>query len=282
MDKVKRLYEWGEWEQHELDQCGCRIRQATDKSVTVDQESLRSTGQPHHDVRSPTQAHVRNTVAEEHNIDGKTWRVELVSDTIHASIVSTTESHRHVESSHRTKSQGLNRLVRQAHCEASDKLHYLEISDLVFVSFQSERCRFSIRISLCRNREVTVGRECCSFLSYFLALSQVSQSCMIIPVRPKLKRQRRHKKRPNSYDSCGWKLCKEVTTTRQLIRKFPRLAVVLIIDAKGVFDAIHRNESTAPPMQDKRSAVEGLVLREAIGRTRTLLRWCHSGMLLTP
>ena len=39
MDMVKSLYEWDEWEQHEFDQCGCRIRQATDKSVTVDQES---------------------------------------------------------------------------------------------------------------------------------------------------------------------------------------------------------------------------------------------------
>ena len=39
MDKVKRLYEWGEWKQHEFDQCGSRIRQTTDKSVTVDQES---------------------------------------------------------------------------------------------------------------------------------------------------------------------------------------------------------------------------------------------------
>ena len=29
----------------------------------------------------------------------------------------------------------MNRLVRQAHCEASDKLHYLVIVDLVFVSF---------------------------------------------------------------------------------------------------------------------------------------------------
>ena len=37
MDKVKSLYEWGEWERNEFDQC--RIRQATDKSVTVDQES---------------------------------------------------------------------------------------------------------------------------------------------------------------------------------------------------------------------------------------------------
>ena len=28
MDKVKRLYEWGEWERNEFDQCGCRRRQA--------------------------------------------------------------------------------------------------------------------------------------------------------------------------------------------------------------------------------------------------------------
>ena len=38
----------------------------------------------------------------------------------------------------------------------------------------------------------------------------------------------------------------------------------LIIDAKGVFDAIHRSESAALFVQDKRSAVEGLALREAI------------------
>ena len=43
----------------------------------------------------------------------------------------------------------------------------------------------------------------------------------------------------------------------------------LIIDAKGVFDAIHRNESAALSMQDQRSAGERLALREASGRTRT-------------
>ena len=95
------------------------------------------------------------------------------------------------------------------------------------------------------------------------------------PVLLRLKRQRRHWKRPNSYDSCGWKWCKEVTTTRQLIRKCPRSEVVSSLTQKGVFDAIHRNESAALSMQDKRSAVEGLALREAIGRTRTLLRWGH-------
>ena len=50
----------------------------------------------------------------------------------------------------------------------------------------------------------------------------------------------------------------------------------LIIDAKCVFDAIHRSEPGALSMQDKRSAVEGLALREAIGQTKTLLRWCHN------
>ena len=39
LDKVKLLYEWGECEEHEFDQCGCRVRQATGNSVTVDQES---------------------------------------------------------------------------------------------------------------------------------------------------------------------------------------------------------------------------------------------------
>ena len=39
MDKVKSLSEWCDWERNEFDQCGCRIRQATDKSVTINQES---------------------------------------------------------------------------------------------------------------------------------------------------------------------------------------------------------------------------------------------------
>ena len=39
----------------------------------------------------------------------------------------------------------------------------------------------------------------------------------------------------------------------------------LTIDARGVCDAIHRSESSALSMQDKRWAVESLALREAIG-----------------
>ena len=91
------------------------------------------------------------------------------------------------------------------------------------------------------------------------------------PVLPRVKLQHR----PNSYDSCGWKLCKGYDDTI-IDQEISKVGGCLIIDAKGVFDAIHRSESAVLSMQEKRSAVEGLALREAIGRTQTLLRWCHS------
>ena len=67
----------------------------------------------------------------------------------------------------------LNRLVRQAHCEASDKLHYPLISDPLFVSFAdtswANRKDFGSQCgSLCVGTERSLGRECCSLLSYFL------------------------------------------------------------------------------------------------------------------
>ena len=47
-----------------------------------------------------------------------------------------------------------------------------------------------------------------------------------------------------------------------MIEEIFKIGGCFIIDAKGVFDAICRNESAALSMQDKRSAVEGLALRE--------------------
>ena len=63
---------------------------------------------------------------------------------------------------------------------------------------------------------------------------------------------------------------------RDIDGEISRVGGCLIIDAKGVYDTIHRNESAALSMSDKRSAVEGLALRESLGRTKTQLRWCHS------
>ena len=96
------------------------------------------------------------------------------------------------------------------------------------------------------------------------------------PVLLRLKRQRRHRMRPNSYDSRGWKLCKEVMRIRQSIRKSPRSEVVSSLTRKVFLTQSIEANPQLFPCTDKRSAVEGLALREAIGRTRTLLRWCYS------
>ena len=50
----------------------------------------------------------------------------------------------------------------------------------------------------------------------------------------------------------------------------------LLIDAKGVYDAVSRSESAALSMADKRTAVEGLALKESLARTHTKLKWLHS------
>ena len=50
----------------------------------------------------------------------------------------------------------------------------------------------------------------------------------------------------------------------------------LVVDAKGIYDAVTRSESAALAMRDKRSAVEGLALKQALQETRTVMRWCPS------
>ena len=134
MDKVKRMYEWDEWEQHEFDQCGCRMRQATGTSVTVDQESYAR-------KISPMSAHRRKHVpeilsAEEHTTlmakrGELNWLVtqSMIQLSAPLSLIDTSET------ATGQSLKDLSRLVRQAHCEATDKLHCPVISDPVFVSF---------------------------------------------------------------------------------------------------------------------------------------------------
>ena len=107
MEKVKRLYECGEWEQHEFDQCGCRIRQATNKSVTVNQESYaRKIG------LITMSAHRRKHISEvlpegEHTtLMAKRCALNWLATQCMIQLLAPFESHQHVENSHRTKIQG--------------------------------------------------------------------------------------------------------------------------------------------------------------------------------
>ncbi|CAK0898235.1 unnamed protein product, partial [Prorocentrum cordatum] len=54
----------------------------------------------------------------------------------------------------------------------------------------------------------------------------------------------------------------------------------LVVDCRGVFDALDKSESSALGMKDKRSAPEALALERGMAATTTSLRWCHSGAQL--
>ena len=107
MDKVKRLYEWSEWEQHEFDQCGCRIRQATDKSVTVDQESC-ARKISLITMFAHRRKHMSETLsAEEHTtLMAKRGELNWLATQSMIQLLAPLSLDRHVENSHRTKSQG--------------------------------------------------------------------------------------------------------------------------------------------------------------------------------
>ena len=55
---------------------------------------------------------------------------------------------------------------------------------------------------------------------------------------------------------------------------------ILVIDAKGVCDALHNSSSTALGLTEKRSGIELLGLRESVEEFSTDVRWTHSdGMI---
>ena len=97
VNKVKCLYEWNEWERHEFDQGFCRIRQATDNSINVDQETnARKMG------LITMSAHRRKHVSETLSQDEHTC-AQSVCNTIHDAGAGTFESHRHVQNNHKSK-----------------------------------------------------------------------------------------------------------------------------------------------------------------------------------
>ena len=175
----------------------------------------------------------------------------------------------------------MNRLVRQAHCEASDKLHYPVISDAVFVSFAdaswANRKDFGSQCGyLCVGTERSLldgsAAPCCPISWHSRRCPRVTPSSGSAETQAATQAQEE-----TEFILLLWlEIAQGGYDDTMIDQEISKVGGCLIIDATGVFDAIHRSESAALSMRDKRSAVEGLTLREAIGRTKTLLRWCHS------
>ena len=171
--------------------------------------------------------------------------------------------------------------MREAHCEASDKLYYPVISDPVFVSFAdaswANRKDFGLQCGyLCVGTERALldwsAAPCCPISWHSRKCPRVARSSSSAETQTATQAQEE-----TEFIRLLWLEIMQGGYDDTIIdQEISKVGGCLIIDAKCVFDAIHQSESAALSMQDKRSAVEGLALRETIGRTRTLLGWSHS------
>ena len=121
---------------HEFDQCGCRIRHAIYKSVTVDQESYARK------ISLITMsAHRRKHMSETLSAEGhktlmaKRGELDWLATQSMIQLLAPLSLSDTSKIAAGQSLKDVNRFVRQAHCEASDKLYYLVISNPVFVSF---------------------------------------------------------------------------------------------------------------------------------------------------
>ncbi|CAK0907562.1 unnamed protein product [Prorocentrum cordatum] len=71
------------------------------------------------------------------------------------------------------------------------------------------------------------------------------------------------------------------TPLKQWAAGCAKIPGALVLDCRGVFDALDKSESSALGMKDKRSALEALALKRGMAATATSLRWCHSGAQLS-
>ena len=54
----------------------------------------------------------------------------------------------------------------------------------------------------------------------------------------------------------------------------------LVVDCRGVYDALARSSSSCLGLKDKKSGLEALALKQSLVECGTLIRWCHSAAQL--
>ena len=195
---------------NEFDQCGCRIRLATDKSVTVDQESYaRKIDLITMSAHRPK--HMTKTLSDEEHTTMMAKRGELnwlatqpmIQSLAPLSLIDTSKT------ATGQSLKYLKRLVRQAHCEASDKLHYPVTFDPVFVSFAdaawANRKDFG---SQCGYPCIGTERDHCWTEVPLLVVQSLGTLADVPelhahPVQLKHRPPRKHKKRL-IHSTCGW------------------------------------------------------------------------------
>ena len=282
LDKIKGLYDWGAWESGTFEQCGCRIQQTETGSILVDQEEyarkitlIPLTQHRRRHMQAPLNAEERHLmVAKRGELN---W---LATQTMIQALSSLSLLDTSMEATGESLRE-LNHLIRRAHAEAADKLQYPVLVDPVFLTYadaawanrkdMGSQCGYLV---VGTERALLQGRAapCCPISWHSRRCPRVARSSGSAETQAATQAQEEME-----FIRLLWLEIEHGGYDAKCVdSEISKVTGALVIDAKGVYDAIRRSESAALSMQDKRSAVEGLALRESIARTRTELRWCHS------
>ena len=59
-----------------------------------------------------------------------------------------------------------------------------------------------------------------------------------------------------------------------------QIPAALVVDCRGVYDALARSSSSCLGLKDKKSGLEALALKQSLDECGTRIRWCHSAAQL--
>ena len=59
-----------------------------------------------------------------------------------------------------------------------------------------------------------------------------------------------------------------------------QITAALVVDCRGVYDALARSSSSCLGLKDKKSGLEALALKQSLVECGTRIRWCHSAAQL--
>ena len=282
LEELQGLYEWGSWEEQCFEMCGCRIEQEPGGNITLDQTKYAraievismSAHRRKHEHETLTYKEHRDVIAKRGELS---WLAQqsMVPLMAPLSLIDASE-----KATGKTL-HDLNTLVRMAHANAEDKLHFRKLDDPIFLTFadaawanrrdMTSQCGYLV---VATERSILTGSSAptCPIAWHSKQCPRVARSSGSAETQGAAQAQEEME-----YVRLMWAELEygdiDLTKADETIAK---TTGVLVIDAKGVYDSITRSESAALSMSDKRSAVEGLALRESIGRTRTLLKWVHS------
>ena len=291
--QLLKLYEWGEWEDQSFVQCGVRVTQHWDRiarkwgNISLDLQDYASAIQvidiPTARRRNPQSALTPSEVTQLRAALGALMWLGTQAAPMVLAPLSLLLGHQ-TSATVDTLLQA-NKLIRQAVIWSSTPivLHKHEAPVVVTYSDASWACRrdgssqTGYLVTIADGAILKGATSHLSFISWHSGKAKrVARSSSACEVQAASEAEEE-----SEYVRL---VLAEVLFGSFPLRQWPLqcrlIPAVLVLDCRGVYDALAKSESSCLGMRDKRSAIEALALKRSMASTESGLRWCHSAAQL--